>query len=250
MNLEQAQRIFAKACRRQADRVEIERAFVGDERLSAALRMEIYAGAFFARQLGALREFYPKASEALGADFVALGRLYILKHPGRHAALETMTRDFPGFLAENAGLPETAIASFVIELAELEQAKMDVLLGPNTEASLTHAQLTEFQAGVRLGLNPGLRLVGVGRIAIELFDPELRAAGDLTWVLFGRPKFAVRYRTLDADEYLALVRLGQTCSLGELCEVFLEAPSPVERAHQVLSSLLQDGALCLSSETP
>lgn len=245
MTLAKAQRLFSRATRREATWSELEEAFVSDERLSAPRRMEIYAGAFFARQLGALREFYPKTTALLGAEFAALGRRFILERPGRHAPLETMTLSFPEFLADNRYLFPSS--ETLIELAELEKARTLALVAPPAEEPLTLERLEGLHPDAKLRLASGIRFVLANSEALQRFDAELIEEGP-RWVLFTRRRFAVHHRVLASDEYGALLRLKTACSLADLCEEFLNHSNPAERAHQVVSAFLQDGVLCLPSE--
>jgi hypothetical protein len=54
----------------------------GDERLSAAERIDIYANAYFFRLLECLGGDFPATLAVLGADsFAALVKEYLLEHP-------------------------------------------------------------------------------------------------------------------------------------------------------------------------
>jgi hypothetical protein len=243
MPLAELERLFLRAARREAPIDLLDQAFLGDVRLDARVRMDIYAGAFFARQLSALRDFYPKTAALLGEAFLPAARRFILTHPGREAAIERMTHGFPSFLARSADVPTDKIQA-IVELAELELARNLTLVAPPVANTLTLSALMAGGAGLLFQLHSEVRIVLASVRVVQLFDATLEPKEDSIHLLFTRPEFAVEYRWLEADEGRALERLRRPCSLPSFCEEFLGHSDPHARVHRVLSRLLRERALC------
>ena len=242
--LAELQRAFLSVVRREAPDTLAQDLFASDGKLNARARMEIYAGAFFARQIGAVVEFYPRSAELLGPAFLPLVRRYVLECPGSASALETMTYGFPEFLEkqqhEALGGSERELLA---ELSQLERARNRVLLGPPSPGALCVERLVRLGADTKLELGSGVELVKVARNALELFDPAIRAERANAHLLFSRPGFRVQYRVLGGAEAAAVERLLQGCSLTEFCQAFLGEPEPAAQAHRAISSLVAERAL-------
>lgn len=243
MQLLELQRAFMKAARREALAFPIDEIFVGGEALDARARLEVYAGAFFARQLGALREFYPATSALLGEGFLPLARRYLLGQSGAGAALESMTHGFPSFLG--GGLQDTVHPQprLVLEVAQLELARNRALLAPDEERAVRPAEMSLLTAAQKLCLSAGVAVVQASQRAQQLFDGALQPEECTKHLLLWRPGFRVKWRPVAEDEARALGRVGQGGSLGAVCEEFLVHPDPGQRVYEVLSRWVSERVL-------
>ena len=81
----------------------LDEVFAGDERLSPADRLDIYANMYFFRLLDCLREDFPKVAAAVGDDrFHNLATDFLLRHPSGHPSLRELGRRLPRFVADHA----------------------------------------------------------------------------------------------------------------------------------------------------
>lgn len=237
MNLAQTQRLFWRAARRQADPGAIRACFVGDSQLTAEHRMQVYAGAFFARQLKCLRVFFPKTRSWIGERFTELGRQYIVEYPGTRAALETFPERFPSFLESIGGLDEAA------ELSLLELSQARVLIAPQGGAPLTLNRMKTLAAHDRIGIQSGLEMHSVSAAAAQHFgEPTEVGAGSLggSSSYEGIPPLAEDTFSRDLDG---------TTSASAATSRHVAPRSPGERAQQGVTLLLHRKGNAVSRRT-
>jgi hypothetical protein len=103
---------------------EVERTFVGDDRMPAIDRLDIYANMYFFRLLECLAEDFPRVRAAVGgARFHNLATDYLLAHPSSHPSLRFLGRALPEFLAHHSLRREFP---YLADLARLDWARVDV----------------------------------------------------------------------------------------------------------------------------
>ncbi len=244
--------------------------FVGDERLSAVDRVDIYANMYFYRLLDALREDYPRIETAIGGRaFHNLMTDYLLRHPSGHPSLRYLGRFLPEFLRSHAILREDP---YLVDLAALEWARVDVYDEPDTTPATREdlARIPQNRAGeARLRLIPAFRLErfdhDVVRVWRELRDPEAieeqiggtegnaalegadhhapaRGPHKLKRTRIAariwRSEFIVYHKGIAEEEAhcLELAREGE--SLERICQV-LAAGRSAERATELVGKILQ-----------
>ena len=101
-----------------SDAIEIR--VLGDERLSAHDRIEIYANAYFCRLLDCLREEFPATLAVVGPDnFAALVRDYLLHYPPSEPSINHAGRYLAEYLRNHRLVRQWP---FIAELAWLERA--------------------------------------------------------------------------------------------------------------------------------
>lgn len=147
---------------------ELERVLTRSRSLSAADRLGVYCGAYYARLLECLREEFPTVVHALERelfDEFAVG--YLQSYPSPSYTLNDLGANFPRYLAETcpADEDETGWAAFLIDLATLERTYSEVFDGPGVEGRelLTPERLKAIPPGqwpdARLVPAPDLRLL-------------------------------------------------------------------------------------------
>jgi hypothetical protein len=213
--------------------------FVGDARLSAKARMEIYAGMYFYRLLDVIADVYPGLKRALGEDgFHNLVTGYLLDHPPRGPSI----RDAGDRVSEYMAAKEIG-APWVRELARLEWARYDVFDAPDAEP-LTHEELRarphEALPALELKLVPAHALLDVDYAVEEERDSQARGT-----LLVWRLGTEVRERRLDTVEVDALRALERGCTFGLVCEQLANrgTGSP-EAVFAHLNQWVSDGILC------
>ena len=105
---------------------------LGDDRLSAEARVDIYANMYFYRILDALKEDFPATLAVLGDDnFHNLVTGYLLEYPPTEPSISDCGRYLADYLRDH---PMREAAPFVADLAKLERAVVEVFSGPDNAA--------------------------------------------------------------------------------------------------------------------
>ena len=203
---------------------------VGDERLSAIARLDVYANMYFYRILDVLRGEYPRVLSAVGeVAFHNLATEYLLAFRPAHPSLREVGARLPGFLAGHGVANERP---WLAPLARLERAHRELFDGPDADALTMealrglapeafvafpvalvpcHAVLEQAHA-----LAPVWEPLGAGRVVV----PAEAAETLLVW----RERLAVRHRAIpDPAERAMLGAVAAGATLGSLCEVFVAA---------------------------
>src|ERR1700689_4013540 len=102
---------------------------IGDERLSAEARVDIYANMYFYRLLDALKEDFPATLAVLGNDnFHNLVTGYLLEYPPTEPLLYYCGQHLAAYLRDH---PMREGAPFIAGLAAVERAVVEVFHGPD-----------------------------------------------------------------------------------------------------------------------
>ena len=224
---------------------------VGDDRLAAVARLDIYANMYFFRILDVLREEFPRVQAALGpAAFHDLVTDYLLANRPAHPSLREVGGRLPEFLRAHASAGERP---WLPELAALERTHRELFDGADAEP-LTLAALQGLTAEAFSTL--GVRLIPAQRMLVHAFQlsrgwdsgaaPDRGPETLLVW----RRDAVVHHRAVSsAAEVAMLRRAADLTTLAELCEVFAgiaaagdEAALAAE-AFQILARWVDDGLL-------
>jgi len=204
---------------------------VGDARLSALDRLEVYAGMYFYRLLDVLRAEYPKLLAVLGdVAFHNLVTDFLITHPPAHPSVRQAGQRLPAFIASHAlstGRP------WLAGLAALERARLEVFDAadsPSIDAAwlsaLAPAQFPTLSlrlvaAHVVIELD---RVVGRAWAAIDAGQttwPALSATDGAVcpWVIWrGRNPMVVHHRPIDPPEVALLPLLVEGTTFARVCE--------------------------------
>jgi len=186
-------------------RASVEEMVVGDARLSAVDRLDVYAGMYFVRIHDVLAQELARTAAVLGAEaFHGLVTDYLAACPPSHPSLREAGARLPDFLA---GHPLAAERPWLAELARLERARLEVFDGPDA-APVTMAALREVPPErfglIRFRLIPAHRLL-TNRFAVsEIWrsdgpgDAPPRAEPET--LIVWRRDVTVFHRPADADE--------------------------------------------------
>ena len=148
----------------------METTFAGDERLSGADRLDIYANMYFFRLLDCLGEDFPRARLAIGGDrFHNLVTDYLLRYPSAHPSLRHLGARLPEFARKH---PIGAEFPYLSDLARLDWVRVDVFDRPDA-APITRADLAtlpEERAGeARFRLVPAFELLHLDHDVLKLW---------------------------------------------------------------------------------
>lgn len=217
-------------------------------------RMHVYARAYHARLIGALREDYSCLAAHLGeAEFRRVAREYVARHPSTSPSLRDLGRHFASFVSED---PVSAQHPWLADLARLEWARIDVFDAPDL-ATLVLDDLARVPdgawPGVRLQLAISARVlcvtwpVHLAWRKLEDGEAAPSLAPEPTTLIVWRREYAVvhRHATSAAEaEALACVVRGEAFS--RVCEAFADDVSidgAAERALERLRQWTVDGIL-------
>lgn len=223
----------------------------GDPRgLIASGELGIYAYAYGARLLEALRQDHPKLEAALGAEaFAALVAGYVAARPPRSFTLRGLGLDLARYLDAACALAPP----WAGDLARLERARVEVFDGPDHPA-LTRDHVAalgpEAIADLRLAWVPASAVVplawSVDAVwsALEDATPPPAAVATPRAVLVWRRDLEVVHRTLDPDEAAIASRLVAGATFAEVCGALAElTDDPAPRALALLLRWLDAAAL-------
>ena len=216
--------VAAIAARDANVRAAVGEMVVGDPRLSAVDRLDVYASMYFARIHDVLVEELPRTAAALGGElFHALVTDYLQACRPRHPSLREGGARLPAFLAAH---PHAAERPWLAELAQLERARLEVFDGPDAApvsiAALRAVPPERFGA-LRFTLIPAHRLLeNRHAIAAAWRAEEANAAppaAEPETLIVWRRDTTVFHRTADADEATWLARLAKAPGVvfGDLC---------------------------------
>ena len=225
----------------------------GDERLSAAERIGIYADAYFHRLLECLGEDFPTTLAASGTyNFAALVKEYLLEHPPTEPSILYAGLYLADFLNDH---PFAERWPFIADLARLERAVLDVphaADAPGLSLETLHVVPSEEWPALKLRSHPAVEIVhSEWRIADVLHtveqgrewtDPELEEASVLVW----RQNALVNYRNLEPVERDALVIVAKGASFAAVCEAVAtgaEEPNRVTLIGRLMARRLADGII-------
>lgn len=250
MNLAELEQYFARAATSGSGPLpELDRVFLGSERLSATDRLAIYNRGYFYRLLDALASVFSQTQRLLGdSDFERLGLGYVARHPSDHPAVERIGRSFPEYL-RGAGTPP-----WVVDLASLEWARLCALVAanPRSLATVDGIDPSSFPHA-RLHFVPSLHWLELDPRALPAFNDaasvtDLRGTlppGPPCGVAVWRTQHTVLHESLGAAEWKALLGAAAGARVWQICTLFdhgSEAEA-VDGAFQTLSRWFARGWL-------
>ena len=227
---------------------------LGDDRLSAEDRVDIYANMYFYRLLEVLKEDFPATLRVLGDDnFHNLATGYLLEYPPTEASVHHCGRHLADFLRDHAFRKD---APYIADLAALERAVVEVFHGPDAvalEADQLRGIAPEKWSALMMRTHPAAqilkleyRVVELERAVEEEREWKPAAAGDVE-VIVWRRNSQVFYRDLEKVEERVLATLQDGVTFAKACELVAEdrdaTKDPVEEVNRLLARWLADGIL-------
>jgi hypothetical protein len=241
------------AAEREQDAAALEAIVLGDERLSAEARVDIYANMYFYRILDALKEDFPATLAVLGDDnFHNLVTGYLLEYPPSEPSLHYCGQYLTKYLRDHQ-LRESA--PYIVDLVALERASLEVFHGPNAATlapdSLRGIEPPDWPA-MKLRLQPAAQILALEwRVsellrAVEEGRPWHPAERSATKVLVWRRDARVYYRDLEGVEADALEAVARGVTFVEVCDIVAAdggIEDPVAAMNRMLARWLSDGLL-------
>lgn len=225
----------------------------GNDRLSPAGRLDVYARMYRARLIDALSEDYPRVRAVLGGEaFADAAHAYIGAHPSTHPSLRWFGSHLAEFLDR---APRVGAPAFLADLARLEWSRLAVFDAPDTPVlaieTLRRIPPDEW-ATLRLRLIPAVVMLDVAWPVHEIWqavDRELPTTdfrSTETHLRVWRQGDQVFQAALDRGEQTALASVVAGETFAELCERLTAVVTP-DAAPTIAGSLtlrwLEDGVL-------
>lgn len=228
---------------------------MGDARLDAITRLEIYANAYRLRLVEALDGDFVALEAHVGPErFEDIARAYIDAHPSDHFSLRHFGRHMARFLASVAPYKDEPL------LAEL--ATFDWALTNSFDAADSAVATVEDMAKVAPDAWPHLVFVphaSVQRLNLEWNAPGIWKAADknqplptpekaphpIGWAMW-RQELQIYFRSLSVDEAFALDALLRGENFGAICDgltEWIDAKNVALHAAGLLKQWLADGLI-------
>ena len=199
--------------------------------LPVAERLNIYAHGYRVRLIEALDNTYPLLHRLLGDDeFLALGESFVAAHPSVHRSIRWYGRELADFLSQT---PPHADQPILAELAQLEWTLAEVFdapdAGPVSRAAFAAINPAAWSE-LRFEFHPSLRQLPLRwntAAAWQALDGEDTpphpkcAEKAVPWLLWRRD-LQNYFRSMSADEAVALDCALRGHSFGEICEALVE----------------------------
>jgi hypothetical protein len=226
---------------------------LGDERLSAEARVDIYANMYFYRIRDALKEDFPATLAVLGEDnFHNLITGYLLEYPPTAPSISDCGQHLADYLRDHLmreGAP------FVADLAKLERAVVEVFHGIEAavlEPDALRATPPEVWPAMKLRIHPAAQILALEWRVSEVLraveeghpwkPPERGAIKVLVW----RRNARVFYRELERAEADALEASSRGATFAEICDIVAAEANDedtVAAMNRMLARWLSDGLL-------
>jgi len=228
---------------------------VGDARVDAHGRLDIYADAYRLRLLEALESDFVALQAYVGPErFDDIARAYIETHPSEHFSLRYYGQRLARFLADTAPYKNEPL------LAEL--TTFDWALTDSFDAADSPVATVTDMAQIAPNNWPQLVFVphaSVQRLNLEWNAPMLWKAADkeeplpapekapypIGWVMW-RQELQIYFRSLSVDEAFALDALLRGETFGAICEgltEWIDAQNVAVHAAGLLKQWLADGLI-------
>lgn len=226
---------------------------LGDDRLSAEARVDIYANMYFYRILDALKEDFPATLAVLGDDnFHNLVTAYILEYPPTDPSISQCGRFLADYLRDH---PMRERTPFVADLAKLERSIVEVFQGPDIpalEADALRVIAPQDWPALKLRLQPAAQILALEWRVSEMLRAvedhrEWKAAEpDAVKVLVWRSNARVFHRDLENLEAGALEAILRGATFAEICDIVASSAGnedSVAVINRMLARWLSDSLL-------
>jgi hypothetical protein len=227
---------------------------LGDERLSAEARVDIYANMYFYRLLDVLKEDFPATFRVLGEDnFHNLATGYLIQYPPTEPSVHFCGRYLADFLSSHRLRKD---APYIADLAALERAVLEVFHGPDSpvlEADALRDIVPEKWPTLMMRTHPAIQVLKLEYRVAELLraveqEREWKPAeAGAVEVIVWRRDTRVCYRELERVEERALAAASIGVTFAKICELVAEdrdaTRDPVEEVNRLLARWLADGIL-------
>jgi len=244
---------IAEALANEEEAIDLEQVIVGDERMSAAERVGVYADAYFYRLLDVLKEDFSATLAVIGHnEFHNLVTAYLAAHPPAEPSLMYAGQFLANYLLT---WPLLARWPFIADLARLERALIDSFHAVSATV-LDRATLQPIPPGEWPGLSfrlhPSTRLLTLqfrvdGTLsAIAQGNKPMNPIAEMVTLIVWRKRGQVFYRAAEGPEAIALKLAERGCEFALICDALateMAADDLPNMINRLLVRWLDDGLL-------
>jgi len=196
------------------------------EAVSSDVRLAIYGNAYFSRLEEALENDYEILKQLLGEDiFSEICMTYTEKFPSHYYSLRWFGRDFPAFLGYQ---PDNGEHHWPAEMAQLEWSFVGAFDAADAEAATEADAATiapEAWAELTIEFHPSVRTMAIWWNTLTRWRmaknaetvPEPVRLAEPAQCLLWRHELMTQYRSMEADEAVALQAALAGANFSELC---------------------------------
>ncbi len=218
------------------------------EAVSSDVRLAIYGNAYFSRLEEALESDYEILKQLLGEDvFSEVCMAYTHKYPSHYYSLRWFGRDFPAFLGYQ---PDSGEHHWPAEMAQLEWSFVgafdaaDAVVATEVDAA---AIVPEAWAELTIRFHPSVRTMAIWWNTLTRWRmaknaetvPEPVRLTEPAQCLLWRHELMTQYRSMDADEAIALQTALAGANFSELCGVLAEEIQDQETVPMTAAGFLK-----------
>lgn len=234
---------------------DFAQAIVSDARAPAERRLRVYYDAYRLRLSSVLRKDFAGLAALLeDDDWDRMISGYLLAHPSSNPSVRWLGRELGAYLADAepwSARPELA------EMAAFEWAwgrSFDAADTPALEVTSLQSLAPDDWPGLRLAFHPSLQWLDLRSnvpvvyqaVSAEQDLPAVETSSEATrWILW-RHDLRVYWRSVPADEALAVAAVSAAADFAELCARLttgMPADEVPARAVQIIQQWLVDGLL-------
>ena len=246
LSLKEIQDAFTKNI--MADDQSIVEHVIGTKKASNKLRLAIYGNAYRERLIESLCNDYEMMEKLLGEDnFRLICTSYIEKYPSTYYSLRWFGKDFPGFLEYS---PEKGNHDWEAELAHLEWQFIEAFDSANIEiVSEVDAAAIPPESWPTLSMvfHPSVRLPNLWWNTLDLWKaakedkqpPQPVRLSQQSFCLMWRDELRTQYRSLEADEAVALSAALAGANFTEICTAIATEIDDQEQVPMKAASFLK-----------
>ena len=246
LSLKEIQDAFTKNI--MADDQSIVEHVIGTKKASNKLRLAIYGNAYRERLIESLCNDYEMMEKLLGEDnFRLICTSYIEKYPSTYYSLRWFGKDFPEFLEYS---PEKGNHDWEAELAHLEWQFIEAFDSANIEiVSEVDAAAIPPESWPTLSMvfHPSVRLLNLWWNTLDLWKaakedtqpPKPVRLSQQSFCLMWRDELRTQYRSLEADEAVALSAALAGANFTEICTAIATEIDDQEQVPMKAASFLK-----------
>ncbi len=234
---------------------QIKQSVTGTEKVSADLRLDIYANAYRFRLVEALQDTFPALHTLLGdEDFFNLGVEYLTARPSKHFSLRYFGHEMSPFLKKANTYSNQAILSEMAQfewlLREAFDAADNAVIGIDTLQQIDPQSWPE----LRFTFHPS-----VSRVDLSFNVPQIWQTIDkeeaqidmlendypVGWCIW-RKDLRTLYRSLDVDEAWAMDAMLSGHTFSEICSgvcEWVDEQHAAVRAAGFIQNWVNDGLI-------
>ena len=220
----------------------------GTEKTPSELRLSIYSNAYRERLIETLAHDYEMLEKLLGEEaFRRLSTIYINKHPSHYYSLRWFGENLSQFLGYT---PEQGTHDWEAEMAQLEWQFIEAFDAANMN-TVTEADAAAIPPDawptLSVEFHPSVHMVTLWWNTLDLWQaakqdqqpPQPTRLSQQSHCLMWRDKLMTQYRSLEADEAIAMSAALGGANFSEICGALAEELQDQEQVPMKAAGFLK-----------